>query len=397
MAIYRSAVDDEQNNSEPVVRPGPQAQDEIKDAIPSRPASRRGTTLEHSRMSFRDSTQHINASIINFMQENEEIQNFNKLRLLCGDIVNHPKAQLFIIVLIVVNAFMMGVGTFDFVTENPAVEAAFETTDLVFLYIFTFELGLQMVFRGYTLFMDGWLVFDLLIVVLSWSFAQLQIIRAFRIFRALRIITRIETMRNLVMALFDIMPRLGAITALLLLIFYIFAVLFTQLFGELELSGDYFNRLDHSLLTLFVMMTMEWADIARECMDQLWWAWAPFVIFIMITGFIVFNLIIAVVCDAVAVIENKEDLKPDIFSMLESKDVGEDSSEFFPHDAANPNGATYEDELVENLALRMSSVLKSQREMLATLEALTEESLVPSQPLEDRDLSEEEDKMSESS
>lgn len=70
--------------------------------------------------------------------------------------------------------------------------------------------------------MDGWLVFDLVIVVLSWSLESLQIIRAFRIFRALRIITRIETMRNLVAALFDIMPRLGAITALLLLIFYIF-------------------------------------------------------------------------------------------------------------------------------------------------------------------------------
>ena len=76
--------------------------------------------------------------------------------------------------------------------------------------------------QGYTLFMDGWLVFDLVIVVLSWSLESLQIIRAFRIFRALRIITRIETMRNLVAALFDIMPRLGAITALLVLIFYIF-------------------------------------------------------------------------------------------------------------------------------------------------------------------------------
>lgn len=33
------------------------------------------------------------------------------------------------------------------------------------------------------------------------------------------------------------------------------------------------------------------------------WAWAPFTAFIMITGFIVFNLIVAVVCDAVAVTE----------------------------------------------------------------------------------------------
>jgi len=216
--------------------------------------------------------------------------------------------------------------------------------------------------------LDGWLFFDFIIVVISWSFSGLQIIRAFRVFRALRIITRIETMRNLVTALFDIMPRLGAITALLLLIFYIFAVLFTQLFGELTLSGDYFTRLDYSLFTLFVMMTMEWADVARECMAEIWWAWAPFVAFIMITGFIVFNLIIAVVCDAVAVIENKNDLEPDIFH---SEEEGGDMLE------VPDNDEKFEEELVENLAERIAFVLESQKEMLATLELLTRDSAVP--------------------
>jgi hypothetical protein len=177
-------------------------------------------------------------------------------------------------------------------------------------------------------------------------------------------------MRNLVAALFDIMPRLGAITALLLLIFYIFAVLFTQLFGELTLSGEYFTRLDYSLFTLFVMMTMEWADVARECMAEIWWAWAPFVAFIMITGFIVFNLIIAVVCDAVAVIENKSDLEPDLFS--NSHEEAEEVLEV-PNNDENA-----EEELVENLAERISFVLESQREMLATLELLAKDSMVPS-------------------
>ncbi len=173
------------------------------------------------------------------------------------------------------------------------------------------------------------------------------------------------------------MPRLGALSALLLLIFYIFAVLFTQLFGELELSGEYFTRLDYSLLTLFVMMTMEWADVARECMAQIWWAWAPFVAFIMITGFIVFNLIIAVVCDAVAVIENKEDLEPDFFSgMLGSKDMEENVEGPFAA-TTNQNVTKYEEELVDNLADRIAAVLNSQKDMLATLESLTKDSLVP--------------------
>mmetsp|Transcript_20982 Transcript_20982/g.37909 ORF Transcript_20982/g.37909 Transcript_20982/m.37909 type:complete len:400 (-) Transcript_20982:261-1460(-) len=369
MAIYRPPAEDVgQRSSEPVgARSGPQDK-EVNNVLP------RGLSLR-LRDTLRDSNQ---AASLIVLKESPQFRYLNKLRVLCGDIVNHPRVTLFIIVLIVVNAVMMGVATFDIVTDNPAVDNAFEKTDSIFLIIFSIELGMQIIYRGYTLFMDGWLVFDFLIVVLSWSFASLQIIRAFRIFRALRIITRIETMRNLVTALFDIMPRLGAITALLLLIFYIFAVLFTQLFGDLELSGEYFSRLDYSLLTLFVMMTMEWADVARECMDELWWAWAPFVMFIMLTGFIVFNLIIAVVCDAVAVIENKEDLLgPDFFGCKEM--VEEEVNGVFP-DTANDNGTTsYEEELVENLAERISSVLNSQKEMLAMLEAITKDSLLPTQ------------------
>lgn len=327
---------------------------------------------------------HVNASISN----SPLLSRLNNLRLLCGEIVNHHNVQLGIIVLIVVNAIMMGIATFDFVSENEHVDNVFEKTDMTFLIIFTIELALQLIYHGWTLFKDGWLVFDFIIVVLSWSFASLQIIRAFRIFRALRIITRIETMRNLVAALFDIMPRLGAITALLLLIFYIFAVLFTQLFGELELSAPFFTRLDYSLLTLFVMMTMEWADVARECMDQIWWAWAPFIAFIMITGFIVFNLIIAVVCDAVAVIENKDDLEPDLFSgMFEnggSKDEGVgEGGEVGPHDQLKGAVIGPDEALVDDLAQRISFVLDSQREMLATLELLTRDTLVPSSPVED--------------
>ena len=123
----------------------------------------------------------------------------NQLRYRCGAIVNNENVQFFIVILIAINAVMMGVGTFDFVTENPSVDQAFETTDKVFLIIFTIELCMQFIFHGWRLLLDGWLVFDLIVIAMSWSFQQVQIIRAFRIFRALRLITRIEVMKNLVL------------------------------------------------------------------------------------------------------------------------------------------------------------------------------------------------------
>jgi len=58
---------------------------------------------------------------------------------------------------------------------------------------------MQFIFYGLMLLTDGWLVFDLIIITLSWAFAQVQIIRAFRIFRAFRLITRIKVMKNLVL------------------------------------------------------------------------------------------------------------------------------------------------------------------------------------------------------
>lgn len=226
-----------------------------------------------------------------------------RFRMLCGKLVNNEWVQLGVIALIVINALLMGIATIDFVDENPHVEEIFSQVDLGFLSIFTLECAMQLIYLGPALFADAWLVFDLLIVVMSWSLESLQIVRALRIFRAFRLVTRVKPLRDLVLALGAVMPRMYAIAALLMLIFYIFSVLFTELFSELPLSDTYFTTLDKSLFTCMQMMTLEWGTVAREVMTYEQWAWAPFASFIMITGFIVFNLIVAVVCDAVALTE----------------------------------------------------------------------------------------------
>lgn len=95
---------------------------------------------------------------------------------------------------------------------------------------------------------------------------------------------------------------MGAIGLMLLLIFYIFAVMFTQLFKEIETTDyPYFSQMGATLFTLFQMMTLDnWASIARQVMAVYPWAWAVFVPFVIISGFIIVNLIIAVICDAIS-------------------------------------------------------------------------------------------------
>jgi hypothetical protein len=258
----------------------------------------------------------------------------NQFRFNCGMLVNNGRVQFFIIVLICINAIMMGIGTYSFVKDNEHLDNIFEMVDLVFLIIFSVELGLQTLYHGWRLILDGWLVFDMIIIITSWTFSSVQIIRAFRIFRALRLVTRIKVMKNLIIgtlhyvrcfgiskilkengiltytflllpALFGVVPRMAAIGLMLALIFYIFAVMFTQLFKDLYENGDtdynYFSGIDWTLFTLFQMMTLDnWATIARQVMAVHSWAWFPFITFVIISGFIVVNLIIAVICDAIS-------------------------------------------------------------------------------------------------
>jgi hypothetical protein len=110
------------------------------------------------------------------------------------------------------------------------------------------------------------------------------------------------------------MPRMFAIGLLLFLVSYIFAVMFTQLFKDLYERGltdeDYFGRMDDTFFTLFQIMTLDaWADIARQVMAVHVWAWLPFVVFVIVTGFVVVNLIIAVICDAISALHDDEKAK----------------------------------------------------------------------------------------
>ena len=260
------------------------------------------TWNDHNRKRSREDESH--SEISDYDDDSDDDDHIVwKMRLACGKVVNNEYIQVGIIILIIINSIMMGIATFDFVTEDEMVDLRFDQVDKAFLAIFTVEVGMQLIYLGVALFGDGWLVFDFFIVIFSWSFESLQVVRAFRIFRAFRLITRVKPLRDLVLAIGAVLPRMYAIGALLVLIFYIYAVLFTELFRDVPMDSNYFRTLDASLFTCMEMMTLEWAVIAREVMHYHTWAWAPFLTFIAMTGFIVFNLIVAVVCDAVAVTE----------------------------------------------------------------------------------------------
>jgi Ion transport protein len=241
-----------------------------------------------------------------------------------GLFVNHSITQTVVILLIAINALMLGLETCPFVKDNPEVERVFQLTDDSFLILFTVELGMQLVYLGLRrLLRDPWLVFDLVLISTSWIFQDFTIIRSFRIFRALRLITRIKVMRDLITALFSVVPRMFAIFLLLTLISYIFAVMMTQLWRDMYVSStdaetDYFGRIDATYFTLFQIMTLDgWAEICREVMAVYSYAWIPIITYVIITGFVVVNLVIAVICDAVSALQ--EDTKAKLHGNYQSQ------------------------------------------------------------------------------
>ena len=158
---------------------------------------------------------------------------------------------------------------------------------------------------------------------------------------------------------------MAAISLMLTLIFYIFAVMFTSLFGELHVrevvkyptTSNYFGDMGQSLFTLFQMMTLDdWAPICREVMLTYPWAWFPFVSFVVISGFIVVNLIIAVVCDAIASLEKTEK------AMLQGGYHSVDASTAVPADIR---------EQLDGLEEQMEELTRIQARSFHTLQFLT--------------------------
>lgn len=123
-------------------------------------------------------------------------------------------------------------------------------------------------------------------------------LRALRILRVLRLISAVPSMRRVVGGLLTALPGLGSIVLLLMLVFYVFSVMATKLFG-----GEFpqwFGSIAASAYSLFQIMTLEsWSmGIVRPVMDAFPWAWAFFIPFIAATTFTVLNLFIGVVVSA---------------------------------------------------------------------------------------------------
>ena len=221
----------------------------------------------------------------------------------------------FIIVLIIINAVTLGFETDQSVMSSYGT--ALNILDYAILIVFTIELVLKFYAYRFDFFRSSWNVFDLIIVIISWMPAAgpLSILRALRILRVLRLLSVVPALRRVISAIGHSIPGMMSVIGVLMLVFYISAVLTTKLFGQHPnpQMQEWFGSIGASAYTLFQIMTLEsWSmGIVRPTMEIFPYAWVFFVPFIIITSFAVLNLFIGIIVDSMQSVHDKGEAAPD--------------------------------------------------------------------------------------
>jgi voltage-gated sodium channel len=211
-----------------------------------------------------------------------------------------------ILVLILINAILLGLETSATVMQDFGT--AILLADKVLLTVFVLELLLRIFAYRVSFFKDPWSLFDFAVVgiALMPATGQFSVLRALRVLRVLRLLSIVPSMRRVVSALLGSLPGLGSIAMVLLLIYYVFAVIATKLFGAA--FPEWFGSIGASFYTLFQVMTLEsWSmGISRPVMEQFPFAWAFFVPFILIATFTMLNLFIAIIVNTMQTFTDQE-------------------------------------------------------------------------------------------
>ena len=216
-----------------------------------------------------------------------------------------------VISIILLSALVIGAKTYDI---SPTVLNVFMLMDTMITVFFLIEIIIRMIaersLRNF--FSKGWNVFDFIIVVASLvpvddSEAAL-LGRLLRIFRVLRLVSIIPELRILLSAFIQAIPRMGYVSLLMFIIFYIYAAVGSMFFHNI--NPQLWENITVAMLTLFRVATFEdWTDVMYETMTVFPFSWFFYLSFIFIVAFVFLNMMIGIVVDTLHQEHQKENME----------------------------------------------------------------------------------------
>lgn len=248
----------------------------------------------------------------------------------------------FILTIIVLNAIIIGLQT------NTKINEGFsdflEFLNHAFLIIFLIEFSLRIyVYRAH-FFHRKWDVFDLFVVLISIvpETSVVSVFRFLRVTRILRLVSLIPKIQFITQVLLRTLSSIISIGVLLMVVYYIYAVISTTLYGQD--FPQWFGSIGESYYTLFQIMTFEsWSmGIVRPVMEKHPYAWIVFVSFLVIATYIVLNIVIGIIVDCIGEIKDS------------NKDLTCEKSELLQDEILNKiNGLEKEIKNLQNIIVNM--------------------------------------------
>jgi len=230
----------------------------------------------------------------------------------------------FILFVIILNSILLGLLTYPDIADK--YESVLHITCEICVIIFTIEIFLKLYVYKTSFFKDGWNNFDFFLVAISWiptqgAFSSFRAFRVLRTLRTLRLVTRLERLRLIVQAIIESIPNVAWASVLLLLVFYVFAIMGTTMFQND--FDEFFGTIGKSMFSLFQIMTLEsWSmGVARPVIAKFPFAWIYFISFILVSSFIVMNVIIGIVVNAISELSEKEKLKKEQNKIQTSSEI----------------------------------------------------------------------------
>ncbi|XP_029456505.1 voltage-dependent T-type calcium channel subunit alpha-1G isoform X3 [Rhinatrema bivittatum] len=268
------------------------------------------------------------ASAVQEAQSKPYYCDYSRLRLLVHQMCTSHYLDLFITGVIGLNVITMAMEHYQ---QPKVLDEALKICNYIFTIIFVLESVFKLTAFGFRrFFKDRWNQLDLAIVLLSIMGITLEeievnaslpinptiirIMRVLRIARVLKLLKMAVGMRALLDTVLQALPQVGNLGLLFMLLFFIFAALGVELFGDLECDETHpceglgrhatFRNFGMAFLTLFRVSTGDnWngimKDTLRDCGEDSTCyntVISPiyFVSFVLTAQFVLVNVVIAV-------------------------------------------------------------------------------------------------------
>jgi voltage-gated sodium channel len=226
----------------------------------------------------------------------------HRVVVLCNRIAGTRRFLALTFGVILINALVIGLQTYDSLAKSWG--GLFDTLNAICLTFFVVELTIRITAYGarpWRFFRDGWNVFDFAMTVpvllpgVRESTTALRVVRLLRVFR---LVSALPEMRVLVAGLGRSVAPLMSMAVLVILLFYAYGMVGWILFSDHDPA--HWGSLGQSMLTLFSVLTLEgWVEIQDKALEFNEWSWVYFVSFVLVSSFVLINMVIAVLINGV--------------------------------------------------------------------------------------------------